>query len=81
MTCEEWWAIQEDLDRNPANEAFAQPVWDAATEQAQQRIDELEAWIAAIADDHPEIPDWIQQSARSLLAQEQNDERMAASPR
>jgi len=34
------------------------------------RIDELEQWVAAIADDHPQIPDWIQQSARSLLAQE-----------
>ncbi|WP_445425208.1 hypothetical protein [Alishewanella sp. HL-SH06] len=36
--------------------------------QRQQRIDELEQWIAAIADDHPQIPGWIQQSARSLLA-------------
>jgi len=35
----------------------------------RERIDELEQWIAAIADDHPQIPDWIQQSARSLLAQ------------
>jgi hypothetical protein len=34
------------------------------------RINELEQWIAAIAEDHPQIPDWIQQSARSLLAQE-----------
>ncbi len=30
MTFEEWWEVQEDLDRNPANEAFARPVWDAA---------------------------------------------------
>ena len=37
------------------------------------RIEQLEEWIAAIADDHPQIPDWIQQSARSLLAQEQRD--------
>ena len=37
----------------------------------QARIDELEQWIAAIADDHPQIPNWIQQSARSLLAQEE----------
>ena len=35
-----------------------------------ERIDELEQWIAGIADDHQQIPDWIQQSARSLLAQE-----------
>ena len=35
-----------------------------------ERIDELEQWVAAIADEHPQIPDWIQQSARSLLAQE-----------
>jgi hypothetical protein len=31
-------------------------------------IVEYEHWIAAIADDHKQIPDWIQQSARSLLA-------------
>ena len=37
----------------------------------RDRVDELEQWIAAIADDHPQIPDWIQQSARSLLAQEE----------
>jgi len=36
----------------------------------EKRIKELEQWIAAIADDHPQIPDWIQQSARSLLSQE-----------
>ncbi len=36
--------------------------------EQQQRIDELEEWIAAIADDHSQIPDWIQQSAKSLLA-------------
>ena len=35
------------------------------------RIDELEQWIAAIAYDHSQIPNWIQQSAKSLLAQEQ----------
>ena len=39
-------------------------------EEALNRIEELEEWIASIADDHPQIPDWIQQSARSLLAQE-----------
>ena len=32
------------------------------------RIVELEKWIAAIADRHEQIPGWIQQSARSLLA-------------
>lgn len=37
----------------------------------RDRISELEEWIAAIADDHPQIPDWIKQSARSLLAQEE----------
>ena len=35
-----------------------------------KRVDDLERWIAGIADDHGQIPDWIQQSARSLLAQE-----------
>lgn len=33
MTFEEWWEVQEDLDRNPANEAFARPVWDAAFDE------------------------------------------------
>lgn len=46
---------------------IAREAWD----QQQQRIDGLEQWIASIADDHPQIPDWIQQSARSLLAQEE----------
>ena len=31
-------------------------------------IVKYEQWIAAIADDHKQVPDWIQQSARSLLA-------------
>lgn len=34
----------------------------------QKRLAEVEQWVAAIADDHEQIPDWIQQSARSLLA-------------
>lgn len=42
-------------------------------ERQQATIHKLEQWIAAIADDHPQIPDWIQQSARSLLTQEQRD--------
>lgn len=29
MDFEKWWEVQEELDRNPANEAFARPVWDA----------------------------------------------------
>ena len=45
---------------------MAQEAWD----YQQERIDNLEQWIAGIADDHGQIPDWIQQSARSLLAQE-----------
>ena len=40
-------------------------------ERQQATIHKLEEWIAAIADDHQQIPDWIQQSARSLLAQEE----------
>ena len=39
-------------------------------ERQQATIHRLEEWVAGIADDHPQIPDWIQQSARSLLAQE-----------
>ena len=69
MTFEEWWEAgysnQVDMD-------CARQAWDFQ----QQRIDELEQWIAAIADDHPQIPDWIQQSAKSLLAQEK--ERLRA---
>ena len=38
--------------------------------ESRTRVDDLERWIAGIADDHKQIPDWIQQSARSLLAQE-----------
>lgn len=33
----------------------------------QARIDELEQWVAAIADDHHEIPEWIQVEASELL--------------
>ena len=38
--------------------------------ESRTRVDGLERWIAGITDDHQQIPDWIQQSARSLLAQE-----------
>ena len=37
-------------------------------DKQKSKIEELEKWIACIADDHHKIPDWIQQSARSLLA-------------
>ena len=37
--------------------------------ESRTRIDDLERWVAAIADDK-QIPTWIQQSAKSLLAQE-----------
>jgi len=40
-------------------------------QRLRNRIEELEQWIAGIADDHPQIPDWLQESARSLLAQTQ----------
>ena len=65
MTFEQWKEGEQWNDHcNPT--AFAKAAW----EYQQKRIDELERWIAGIADDHPQIPDWIQQSARSLLAQE-----------
>ena len=41
-----------------------------------RRLDDIriivkyEQWIASIADGHQQIPDWIQQSARSLLAED-----------
>ncbi len=37
-------------------------------EKAEKRAEELEQWIAGIADSHIAIPDWVQQSARSMLA-------------
>lgn len=39
-------------------------------ERLQSTIHRLEEWISDKADDRPQIPDWIQQSARSLLALE-----------
>lgn len=43
-------------------------IYSAKERQAiSERIEGLEQWIAAIADDHNAIPDWIQQSARSIL--------------
>jgi len=61
MTFEDWFYDQFDRTREAA---------EAAWDYQQDRIEELEQWIAGIADDHPQIPDWIQQSARSFLAQE-----------
>lgn len=40
----------------------------ARIERQQQTITGLEEWFSGIADSHNAIPDWIQQSARSLLA-------------
>lgn len=63
MTYEEW--------KKGINTPQEYAIYNASTvKQLVERIDTLEQWIAAIADDHPQIPDWIQQSARSLLAQE-----------
>ena len=42
---------------------------DAAYE-ALSRIEDLEAFIASMAEDDPSIPTWIQDSARSVLAGE-----------
>lgn len=38
------------------------------TKKQSDRINELEQLIAAIADDHSAVPDWIRQSAKSMLA-------------
>lgn len=69
MAFREWWCDESrsDEDNRHIGYEYAKEAWDFQ----QQRIDELEEWIACIADDHPQIPDWIQQSARSLLAQDQ----------
>lgn len=37
--------------------------------ESRTRIDDLERWVAGIADDQ-QMPTYVQQSARSLLAQE-----------
>jgi len=61
--------INEDYKLTKAVTHYAcRPLTDE-NERLKARIDELERWIAGIADDR-QIPDWIQQSARSLLAQE-----------
>jgi len=62
--------INEDYKLTKAVTHYAcRPLTDE-NERLKARIDELERWVAGIADDHPQIPDWIQQSARSLLVQE-----------
>lgn len=62
--------INEDYKLTKAVTHYAcRPLTDE-NERLKARIDELERWVAGIADDHRQIPDWIQQSARSLLAQE-----------
>ena len=68
MTFWDWWCDESisDEDNRHIGHEYAEEAWN----YQQKRIDKLEQWIAAIADDHPQIPDWIQQSARSLLAQE-----------
>lgn len=54
-------------DRALARSKRITPVIDEINELKKQR-EHLEQWISAIADDHKQVPDWIQQSARSLLA-------------
>jgi len=62
--------INEDYKLTKAMNHYAcRPLTDE-NERLKARIDELEKWVEGIADDHKQIPDWIQQSARSLLAQE-----------
>jgi len=39
----------------------------------ESRVEELEQWVAGIADYHSGIPDWIQQSASSVLANNSED--------
>jgi replicative DNA helicase len=69
MTFKEWMQ-KNNYSLSDIDEQEAEFLMGEAWNYQQQRIDELEQWIAAIADDHKQIPDWIQQSARSLLAQE-----------
>lgn len=69
MTFEEWMKYNnyslKGMDEHEA-EFLMREAWD----RQQVKIEALEQWIAGIADDHQQIPAWIQQSARSLLAQE-----------
>jgi len=67
MTFKEWMQ-KNNYSLSDIDEQEAEFLMGEAWNYQQQRIDELEQWIAAIADDHKQIPDWIQQSARSLLA-------------
>ena len=69
MTFEEWMQ-KNNYSLSYIDELDAEFLMGEAWNYQQERIDELEQWVSAIADDHPQIPDWIQQSARSLLAQE-----------
>jgi hypothetical protein len=73
MTFEDWFDSNEHASWDNACDV-AREAWDCQ----QAKIEALERWISGIADDHPQIPDWIQQSARSLLAQEVNGERVQA---
>ena len=41
---------------------------ESALATARMENQEYELWIAAIAEDHSAVPDWIRQSARSMLA-------------
>jgi len=34
----------------------------------RMEVQEYELWIAAIAEDHSAVPDWIRQSSRSMLS-------------
>lgn len=48
MSFEQWWSMQEELDRSQANEAFARPVWEAAWAQQQKTVDMLNSNIRSI---------------------------------
>ena len=77
MTYEEWKKCEQLPQPYPLyNAATVRKLVERIDNLEQRVIDlrtrtnDLERWIAGIADDHRQIPDWIQQSARSLLAQE-----------
>lgn len=50
MTFETWWI--EEAERDERAIYLARSAWDAATEQAQQRIDELEEKLKVLLDDN-----------------------------
>lgn len=68
MTFDEWWQEAAGHLSIATQRMVAESAWD----YQRQRIDELEQWVKAMSD-NAHVPDWIQQSARSLLHRSKSD--------